>query len=98
MIDLKDEIDSLSNFKRDTAKYLKQLKKSGRPVVLTVNGKAELVVQDAASYQRLLEITERLETIEALKPAIEEMKAGKGGPAEAYFSHLLSETFPRKRK
>ena len=96
MIDLKDEIDSLSNFKRDTTKYLKQLKKSGRPVVLTVNGKAELVVQDAASYQRLLEITERLETIEALKPAIEEMKAGKGEPAETFFSHLLSES--RKRK
>ena len=96
MIDLKDEIDSLSNFKRDTAKYLKQLKRSGRPVVLTVNGKAELVVQDAASYQRLLEITERLETIEALKPAIEEMKAGKGEPAETLLSHLLTETPVRK--
>jgi len=35
------------------------MKKSRRPVVLTVNGKAELVVQNAASYQKLLE---RLET------------------------------------
>lgn len=98
MISLKDEIDSLSNFKRNSANYLKQLKKSGRPVVLTVNGKAELVVQDAASYQRLLEITERLETIEALKPAIEEMKAGRGEPADAFFSHLLTEQQTRTRK
>jgi len=90
MISLKDEIDSLSNFKRNTADYLKQLKKSGKPVVLTVNGKAELIVQDAASYQRLLEISERLETIEALKPAIEEMKAGKGEPADVFFAKLLS--------
>ncbi len=82
MINLKDEIDSLSNFKRNTADFLKQLKRSGKPVVLTINGKAELVVQDAASYQRLLEITERLETIEALRPAIEEMKRGGGEPIE----------------
>ena len=90
MISLKDEIDSLSNFKRNTADYLKQLKKSGRPVVLTVNGKAELIVQDAASYQRLLEITEKLDTIEALKPAIAEMKAGQGEPAEAFFAQILN--------
>lgn len=82
MINLKDEIDSLSNFKRNTSDFLKQLKRSGKPVVLTINGKAELVVQDAASYQRLLEITERLETIEALRPAIDEMKRGEGEPLE----------------
>ncbi len=98
MINLKDEIDSLSNFKRNTADFLKQLKRSGKPVVLTINGKAELVVQDAASYQQLLEITERLETIEALRPAIEEMKAGEGEPADAFFAGLLAETRKTPRK
>jgi prevent-host-death family protein len=88
MISLKDEIDSLSNFKRNTSEFVEQLKKSGRPVVLTINGRAELVVQDAESYQRLLEISERLETIEALRPAIEEMKAGKGEPAELFLSKI----------
>ncbi len=91
MISLKDGIDSLSNFKRNTADFLRQLKKSGSPLVLTVNGKAEVVVQDAASYQRLLEISERLETIEALRPAIAEMRAGKGEPAEVVFEQLLAE-------
>ena len=47
------DIQSLSTFKRDTAKVVRQLKKTGQPVVLTVNGKAELVVQDAESYQKL---------------------------------------------
>jgi prevent-host-death family protein len=88
MISLKDEINSLSNFKRNTSEFIEQLKKSGRPVVLTINGKAELVVQDAESYQRLLEISERLETIEALKPAIEEMKAGLGEPADLVFAGI----------
>ena len=43
------DIQSLSTFKRDTAKIVGQLKKTGQPVVLTVNGKAELVIQDAES-------------------------------------------------
>ncbi len=89
MINLREEIDSLSNFKRNTSEFVEQLKSTGKPIVLTINGKAELVVQDAGSYQRLLEITEKLETIEALKPAIAEMKAGKGESVEKVFAELL---------
>ena len=57
---------------------------TGKPIVLTINGKAEIVIQDAGNYQKLLEISEKLETIEALKPAIEEMKKGKGESAEKF--------------
>jgi prevent-host-death family protein len=89
MINLKDEINSLSNFKRKTSEFIEQLKETGKPIILTINGKAELVVQDAGSYQKLLELSEKLETIEALKPAVEEMKAGKGEPAEKVFAELL---------
>ncbi|MBS1792279.1 MAG: type II toxin-antitoxin system Phd/YefM family antitoxin [Acidobacteria bacterium] len=94
MINLREEIDSLSNFKRNTSEFVEQLKETGRPIVLTINGKAELVVQDAGSYQKLLEIAEKLETIEALKPAIAEMKAGQGEPAENVFAELLSSEMP----
>lgn len=52
MIDLANGIDSLTNFKRRTPYFLKQLRKSGKPVVLTINGKAEVIVQDVASYQK----------------------------------------------
>ena len=89
MINLKEEINSLSNFKRNTSEFIEQLKETGKPIILTINGKAELVVQDAESYQKLLEISERLETIEALKPAIEEMKARKGESADIFFAELL---------
>ncbi len=84
MIDLQKEINSLSNFKRNTSDFLEQLKTTGKPIVLTINGKAEIVIQDAGSYQKLLEISEKLETIEALKSAIEEMKKGEGESAEKF--------------
>jgi PHD/YefM family antitoxin component YafN of YafNO toxin-antitoxin module len=81
MLDLNRDINSLSNFKRNTPEFLRQLKKTGQPVVLTINGKAELVVQDSASYQKLLELAERAERVDALKASLEDMKAGKVVPA-----------------
>src|SRR5829696_6646175 len=76
MISLKD-IESLTAFKRNTNEYVKKIKKSGNPLVLTVNGKAELVVQDAESYQRMLEVIDRAETIEALREGLESVRQGK---------------------
>jgi len=81
MIDLTNDIDSLSEFKRHTPEFIKRLKAGGRPVVLTVNGKAEVVVQDAASYQKLVEIAERVERMDALRASLEDMKAGRVSPA-----------------
>ena len=80
MIDLAKGIDSLTNFKRNTSAFLDQLQESGRPVVLTINGKAKLVVQDASSYQQLLEAIDRLEAIEGIKRGLAEMKRHKGKP------------------
>jgi hypothetical protein len=59
VLDIKQDITSLSNFQRNTREFLQQLKETGRPLVLTVNGTAELVVQDAASYQRILDQVSR---------------------------------------
>jgi len=85
------DIQSLSTFKRDTAKIVRQLKKTGQPVVLTVNGKAELVIQDAASYQKLLEAQDRMETIEGIKRGLESMKRNTGKPAEEFFREFFAE-------
>ena len=85
------DIHSLSTFKRDTAKLVRQMKKTKEPVVLTVNGKAELVVQDAESYQKLLEAKDRIETIEGIKRGLESMKRGRGKPAPEFFREFFAE-------
>lgn len=74
MIDIVKDIDSLSNFKRNTARYVKRMKKSGAPVILTVNGKAQVVVQDAESYQQMLELLDRAEAIEGIRKGLEDVK------------------------
>ena len=85
------DIQSLSTFKRDTAKVVRQLKKTGQPVVLTVNGKAELIVQDAESYQKLLDAKDRMEAIEGVKRGLESMRRNAGKPAEKFFQEFFNE-------
>ena len=53
------DIGSLTEFQRNTQAHLKRLKRTGRPELLTVNGKAEVVVQNASAYQRLIESLEK---------------------------------------
>jgi PHD/YefM family antitoxin component YafN of YafNO toxin-antitoxin module len=88
MLDLNRDIDSLSNFKRNTPEFLRQLKETGHPVVLTINGKAELVVQDTASYQKLLELAERAERMDALRASLEDMRAGRVSPADDMLAEM----------
>jgi prevent-host-death family protein len=81
MIDLSQDIHSLSDFKRKTTEFVARMKKNGHPVVLTINGKAELVVQDTASYQRLLELAERAEMMDFLRESREDIEAARTQPA-----------------
>ena len=50
--------------------------------MLTINGKAELVVQDAESYQELLDRLERAEAIAGIRRGLESMKRAEGIPLE----------------
>ena len=71
MISVQD-IRSLTDFQRHTKSHLKRLKANGRPEVLTVNGKAELIVQDAAAFE------EMLGSIRGIQRGLEAMKEATG--------------------
>ncbi len=88
MLDIAKDIHSLTDFKRRTAEFLRQMKKTGHPLVLTVNGKAKLVVQEAESYQRFLDFVERAEAIEGIRRGLESFRRGKGRPAREALEQL----------
>ena len=81
------DIQSLSVFKRDASKIIKQIKATKEPVVLTVNGKAEVVVQDAESYQKLVEAKERAETVAVLRERLAD-RSGKTQTIDEVFQEL----------
>lgn len=84
MLDISKDIHSLSDFKRNTSEYLQQMRGSGHPVVLTINGRAELVVQDAASYQKLLDRVDELEALEGIKRGRADVEAGRVTPLRQF--------------
>jgi prevent-host-death family protein len=88
MVNLRQDIHPLTDFKRNTSEFMNQMKKTRRPVVLTVNGKAELVVQDADSYQQILDRLERFEAVEAIRLGIAAAKEGRVKPARQALAKL----------
>lgn len=92
------DVYSLTEFQRNAKMHLRQMKKTRRPHVLTVNGKAEAVVQDAASYQKVLEAIDRAEAIEGIRRGLEDLKAGRAKPAEQVFAEMRRRfKIPRRR-
>jgi PHD/YefM family antitoxin component YafN of YafNO toxin-antitoxin module len=97
-MNLTQDIHSLTDFKRNTPEFLRQLNESGHPLVLTINGKAELVVQDAASYQRLFDLAERLDTIHAVKEGWASADRGEGRSLDDAFDALEKDLHQAKAR
>ena len=72
------DMNTLAEFTANPGTFLERLKQNGQPVLLTVEGKPELIVQDADSY---LAMMDRLETIAAVREGLEDMKHGRHLPA-----------------
>ena len=83
-----DDIRSLTDFQRRTKAHIARLKKSGRPEVLTVNGKAQVVVQDAAAYQKILDQIEEADAIAGIRRGLESMERGEGVPLEKWVASM----------
>jgi prevent-host-death family protein len=88
MLDISRDIKPLSDFKRNSVAVIGQLKRTGRPVVLTINGRAEVVLQDAKSYQHLLELIDQAEAVMGIRKGLASMKRGEGVPAEPAFEKI----------
>ena len=89
MVALSD-IYSLTDFQRKTREHVQRLKETRRPHVLTVNGKAELVVQDADAYQAMLDVVAEAEAIVGIKRGLDSMHRGEGRDAFEALQELRS--------
>ncbi len=87
-MDITKDIQPLTTFRNNSVKMMRQLRKTKRPIVLTVNGKAEAVVQDAEAYQRLLDIAARADINEGIRQGLEDVAKGRTRPAREVFEEL----------
>ena len=90
-IDITKDIQPLTTFRNNSVKMMQRLKKTRRPIILTVNGKPEAVVQDAAAYQRLLDLAAQADLEEGLRQGLEDIAKGRTRPAREVFAKLREE-------
>jgi prevent-host-death family protein len=88
MVDITKDIQPLTAFRNNSVKMMRQLKRTKRPVILTVNGKVEAVVQDAAAYQELLDIAATADAREGVRQGLEDVKKGRTRPAREVLSEF----------
>ena len=67
------DIQSLSEFKQNASRVVKEIQATKEPVVLTVNGKAAVVIQDAESYQEMLDRQEYNESVAVLRERLKDL-------------------------
>jgi prevent-host-death family protein len=87
---LTDDIRSVTELKRNTREILDQVRQSGRPVVLTVNGKADAVLIDARTFEKHLSASN---LARLLVPAEEDVRSGRTRSMRAFLRE-----FKRVRK
>jgi len=87
-MDITKDIRPLTEFKRDTARFISHLKETGRPTVLTVNGKPELVVLDARAWQDVQERIEFARAVAGIRKGLEQARDGQGVEASTFFEKL----------
>lgn len=83
-----EDIHPLTEFQRNAKAHLSRVNRTGRPEVLTVNGKAEAVLIGKRSYEQMLKAMEELETLKALRKGLDEMEAGKTSDAASFHESL----------
>jgi PHD/YefM family antitoxin component YafN of YafNO toxin-antitoxin module len=77
-------IHPLTEFKRKTAEFRERLKSTGLPAVLTIEGRPEIVVQDAVAYQKLLDLVDQAEALQAIQEGLEDARSGRTIPLERF--------------
>lgn len=87
-ISITEDILSITDLKKNTHKIIKQVHSTQRPVVLTVNGKAEAVLVDAGRYEKIMKAF-NMATL--LKPAELDIKKGRKRNAREFFKEFKRE-------
>lgn len=80
-----EDIRSITDLKRNTREILDHIHSSGRPVVLTMNGRADSVIMDAKVWERYLQAGNMAHLLAAPEGEVAE---GKTRSAREFFQEF----------
>nr|WP_294550951.1 type II toxin-antitoxin system Phd/YefM family antitoxin [uncultured Rhodopila sp.] len=90
-MDITKDIQPMTTFRNHSAEIMQHLKDTGRPVILTVNGRAAAVIQDAQAYQHLLDLAAEASAAEGIRQGLEDLRIGRVRPAGAVFDDIRAD-------
>ncbi|WP_254432456.1 type II toxin-antitoxin system Phd/YefM family antitoxin [Magnetospirillum sp. SS-4] len=67
----------MTTFRNHSAAFLQHIHETGRPLILTVNGKAAAVIQDVEAYQRLLDMAALASAGEGIRQGLADLESGQ---------------------
>lgn len=85
---LDEDVQPVSEFRANAAKFVQRVRETRRPLVLTQHGKSAAVLLDVGEYERMLDT---IELLQAISEAERELDAGGGIPHEEVMARLLEE-------
>lgn len=89
-VSLTEDVKTVSELKKNLRAVFQQVHRTGRPVVVTVKGKPDMVLMDASVYERKLRA---LNVAALLAEGEEDIRRGRTRPAREFFQE-----FRRARK
>ena len=86
-INLENDIKPLSEFRANAATFVKQVKDTKRPLILTQHGKSSAVLVDVSAYQAIIE---KLELLQDVQLAEQQLSEGKFFSSEEVKKRILN--------
>ena len=97
MVQLED-IHPLTGFLRNHKTHMERLAATGRPEVLTVNGEARVIVQDAAAYQKMINEIDSMRAEQSLRERLASLDRGDAGvPADKVLADVRKRLGVKKK-
>ncbi len=88
MLDTTQEVQPLTNLQDHPAEVIAHVKATRRPITLTIDGKPEVILQDPAEYQRILDLAALADAREGIRQGLEELRRGEGRPVSEFFDEM----------
>ncbi len=87
-MDITKDIQPMTTFRNHSADFMQHIKATQRPLILTVNGRAAAVLQDAEAYQRLLDLAAEADAGEGIRQGLDDAASGRTALASDVFAEL----------
>ncbi|MBS1701517.1 MAG: type II toxin-antitoxin system Phd/YefM family antitoxin [Armatimonadetes bacterium] len=82
------DIHSLTDFTRNAKGYIQKIQETKNPIAITINGNAEVVVQDAQAYQAMVDELEHSRFVAAIREGEKAVRDGQVKDVDQSFSDI----------